>query len=191
MRLWDVVYRIDVYGLMKFYDALGLEPKLALDPDDLKKRFYDRSRQWHPDRFSRASSEEKQKSEEMTSMLNDAFRTLRDPVSRAEYFLRESGLELAKDAPPELLEEMFELNMALEELRGGDESARTQLIAARLRFAEMLDQADASLGESFVHYDQTRDRADLDQIRATLNRRKYVSNLASHVEREWDVEPAN
>ena len=38
---------------MKYYDALGLEPKLALDPDDLKKRFYDRSRQWHPDRFSR------------------------------------------------------------------------------------------------------------------------------------------
>ena len=40
---------------MKFYEALGLEPKLALDPDDLKKRFYDRSRQWHPDRFSRAA----------------------------------------------------------------------------------------------------------------------------------------
>ena len=57
-------------------------------------------------------------------MLNDAFRTLRDPVTRAEYFLRESGLELSKDAPPELLEEVFELNMALEELRGGDESAR-------------------------------------------------------------------
>ena len=61
-------------------------------------------------------------------MLNDAFRTLRDPVSRAEYFLRESGLELSKDAPPELLEEVFELNMALEELRGGDESARPQLV---------------------------------------------------------------
>ena len=63
---------------MKFYDALGLEPKLALDLDDLKKRFYDRSRQWHPDRFSRGTSEEKQRSEEMTSMLNDAFRSLRD-----------------------------------------------------------------------------------------------------------------
>jgi molecular chaperone HscB len=102
---------------MDFYDALGLEPKLALDLDDLKKRFYDRSRQWHPDRFSRASSEEKQRSEEMTSMLNDAFRALRDPVSRAEYFLSQSGLELPKDAPPELLEEVFELNMALEEPR--------------------------------------------------------------------------
>src|SRR5437762_5964762 len=53
--------------------------------------------QWHPDRFSRGTLEEKQRSEEMTAVLNDAFRTLREPVSRAEYFLRESGLELAKE----------------------------------------------------------------------------------------------
>ena len=61
-------------------------------------------------------------------MLNDAFRTLRDPVARAEYFLQPERLELSKEAPPELLEEVFELNMALEELRGGDESARPQLV---------------------------------------------------------------
>jgi len=176
---------------MKFYDALGLEPKLALDPDDLKKRFYDRSRQWHPDRFSRCTSEEKQRSEEMTSMLNDAFRTLREPVSRAEYFLRESGLELAKDAPPELLEEVFELNMALEELRGGDESAREQLVSAQERFTGMLGEADTSLTDLFAGYDEKPDRAVLDQIRAVLNRRKYVSNLLRDVEKELNVHSAN
>lgn len=176
---------------MKFYDALGLEPKLALDPDDLQKRFYDRSRQWHPDRFSRASAEEKHRSEEMTAMLNDAFRALRDPVSRAEYFLSETGLELAKDAPPELLEEVFELNMALEELRGGDESARSQLVSAQQRFTAMLSDADASLAGLFTRYDETPDRAVLDQIRATLNRRKYVSNLLRDVEKELNVHTAN
>jgi molecular chaperone HscB len=176
---------------MDFYDALGLEPKLALDLDDLKKRFYDRSRQWHPDRFSRASADEKQKSEEMTSMLNDAFRTLREPVTRAEYFLRESGLELSKDAPPELLEEVFELNMALEELRGGDESARGQLVSAQERFTGMLGDADASLAGLFARYDEAQDRGVLDQIRATLNRRKYVSNLLRDVEKELNVHSAN
>lgn len=180
---------------MKFYDALGLEPKLALDLDDLKQRFYDRSRQWHPDRFSRSSSEEKQRSEEMTSMLNDAFRALRDPVTRAEYFLRESGLELSKDAPPELLEEVFELNMALEELRGGDESARPPLAAAQQRFMGMLDAADVGLAGLFERYDEARDRAVLDQIRATLNRRKYVSNLLREVsamlEKDLNVHSAN
>jgi len=176
---------------MRFYEALGLEPKLALDPDDLKKRFYDRSRQWHPDRFSRGSADEKQKSEEMTSMLNDAFRTLREPVSRAEYFLRESGLELSKDAPPELLEEVFELNMTLEELRGGDESAREQLASAQERFTSMLGEADASLAGLFGRYDETSDKAVLDQIRATLNRRKYISNLLRDVEKELNVHSAN
>ena len=176
---------------MRFYEALGLEPKLALDPDDLKKRFYDRSRQWHPDRFSRASAEEKQRSEEMTSMLNDAFRTLREPVTRAEYFLRESGLELSKDVPPELLEEVFELNMALEELRGGDESARPQLVSAQERFTGMLGEADASLTSLFGRYDEKSDKAVLDQIRTTLNRRKYVSNLLRDVEKELNVHTAN
>jgi molecular chaperone HscB len=186
LRLRDIVY-----GLMRFYEALGLEPKLALDSEDLQKRFYDRSRQWHPDRFSRASSEEKQRSEEMTAMLNDAFRALRDPVSRAEYFLRESGLELSKDAPPELLEEVFELNMALEELRGGDESARPQLEAAQERFLGMLGDADTELAGLFGRHDQAQDRAVLDQIRATLNRRKYVSNLVRDVEKELNVHTAN
>src|ERR1700748_104236 len=113
---------------MDYYGALGLAPRLSLDPGDLKKRFYERSRQWHPDRFSRASAEEQQKALDMTAVLNDAFRTLRDPVTRAEYFLKERGFELSKEAPPELLEEVFELNMALEEMRDGDEAARPQLI---------------------------------------------------------------
>ena len=77
---------------MTYYEALGLEPRLSLDADDLKKRFYERSRQWHPDRFSRASTAEQQKALDMTAMLNDAFRTLRDPVTRAEYFLKENGI---------------------------------------------------------------------------------------------------
>jgi molecular chaperone HscB len=73
---------------MRFYEALDLEPKLALDLDDLKRRFYERSRQWHPDRFSRGSPAEQEKALEMTAVLNDAFRTLRDPNTRAAYFFQ-------------------------------------------------------------------------------------------------------
>jgi molecular chaperone HscB len=160
---------------MLFYEAFDLEPALSLDAEDLKRRFYERSRQWHPDRFGRGSDEEKQKALEMTAVLNDAFRTLRDPVSRAEYFLKEKGFELSKEAPPELLEEVFELNMALEELREGDESARPQLMEARDRFAAMRDSIDASLAEA-------GERGDLEQVRALLNRRRYIRNLIREVE---------
>ena len=157
---------------MLFYEAFGLTPALSLDAEDLKKRFYERSRQWHPDRFSRASPEEQQKALDMTSTLNDAFRTLRDPVARAEYFLKENGIELSKEAPPELLEEVFELNMALEELRDGDESTRPQLMAAKDRFVAMRDAIDASLPAT----------ADLEEVRALLNRRRYIRNLIREVE---------
>ena len=158
--------------MMRFFEAFDLEPALSLDAEDLKKRFYERSRQWHPDRFSRASAAEQEKALEMTAVLNDAFRTLRDPVARAEYFLKEKGIELSKESPPELLEEVFELNMALEELRGGDESTRPQLMEARDRFAAMRDSIDQSLTTT----------TDLKEVRALLNRRRYIRNLIREVE---------
>src|SRR5215475_5097247 len=104
---------------MRFYEALALEPRLALDSGDLQRRFYERSREWHPDRFSRAGKDAQEVALERSAVLNDAFRTLRDPVTRAEYFLEQHGITASKTPPPELLEEVFELNMALEELREG------------------------------------------------------------------------
>ena len=174
---------------MQFYEALGLEPRLVIDSADLKKRFYERSRQWHPDRFSRSSPAEQQKALDMTAMLNDGFRTLRDPVTRAEYFLRENGIELSKDAPPELLEEVFDLNMALEELREGDESARAQLAAARERFVGMRAEIDANLVRLFERHDSSG--GALDEVRAALNRRRYISNLLREVEKELNVQLPN
>ena len=173
---------------MQYYDALGLAPSLSLDAEDLKSRFYERSRQWHPDRFTRTSAAEQEKALEMTAMLNDAFRTLRDPVSRAEYFLKESGLELGNAAPPELLEEVFELNMALEELKSGDTSVRPQLLEARDRFQGMLASSDAGLVELFA---RDSGPAVLDEVRAALNRRRYISNLVREVEKVLNVDAAN
>jgi molecular chaperone HscB len=166
---------------MRYYEALGLEPRLALDLDDLQKRFYERSRQWHPDRFSRASEPERQLALDTTALVNDAFRTLRNPVTRAEYFLSERGIQLSKDVPPELLEEVFELNMALEEIRGGDESARPQLVSARERFAGMQAKIDSGLSVLFSQHDAEGGQTALDEIAANLNRRRYISNLLRDV----------
>lgn len=176
---------------MQYYEALGMAPKLALDLEDLKKRFYDRSREWHPDKFSRAPEEQRQKALDMTALINDAYRTLREPVSRAEYFLKTHGLELSKEVPPELLEEVFELNMALEELRGGDDSVRPQLESERGRFGRMLAEIDAELAELFARHDAVGGEAALEEIRSALNRRKYVSNLVRDVEKELNVHLSN
>jgi molecular chaperone HscB len=172
---------------MKYYDALGLDPKLGLDSEDLKRRFYERSRQWHPDRFGRATEAERQQSLDMTALLNDGFRALKDPVTRAEYFLESDGIPPSKNPPPELLEEVFELNMALEELREGDSSARGQLEEARKRFSGMLVESGRALEGLFAKFDQSGDRAVLQEIRQVLDRRRYVSNLVRDVEKELNV----
>src|SRR5579875_3090493 len=118
-----------------YYEFFGLARKLNVDEAELQKRFYELSRQWHPDRFSRKSAQQQAQALEATAILNDGYRTLRDPVKRAEYLLKEEGFPIgeqrSKDVPPELLEEVFELNMALEELKSGDESARPQLESAK------------------------------------------------------------
>jgi len=120
-----------------YFSVLELPRKLNIDISALEKSFYARSRKLHPDLFARASKEEQQWSEEQSSRLNDAYRTLKDPIKRTEYLLKLEGVELEEQSkaateqaratggqkkqvvPPALLEKVFELNMQLEEMRMG------------------------------------------------------------------------
>jgi molecular chaperone HscB len=175
-----------------FYDFFGLDRKLNVDEADLQKRFYELSRQWHPDRFSRKSAQEQAQALEATAILNDGYRTLRDPVRRAEYLLKEEGFPIgeqrSKDVPPELLEEVFELNMMLEELKGGDEDARPQLESARENFIGLRSGVDGELETLFSKHDASEEHSEtakqaLHEIRGVLNRRRYIENLIRDVDR--------
>jgi molecular chaperone HscB len=174
-----------------FYDFFGFEPKLTLDAEALQKRFYELSRVWHPDRFSRKSAEEQAQALEATAILNDGYRTLRDPVKRAEYLLAEEGFPIgeqrSKDVPPELLEEVFELNIMVEELKGGDESVRPQLEAQEANFVKMRAGIDKELEALFARYDAAESQSEtarqvLHEIRGVLNRRRYIENLIREVD---------
>src|SRR5690349_12361732 len=118
-----------------YFTFFGLPPKLNVNVPALEKDFYELSRKLHPDLNARAGSQEQEWSLEQSSLLNDAYRTLRDPIKRTQYLLRLEGVELEEQSktateqaratgelkkqivPPDLLEEVFELNMQLEELR--------------------------------------------------------------------------
>src|SRR6266478_2941135 len=92
--------------------------QLDIDNADLERKFYAFSRQFHPDFFQQSSELEKDASLEKSSLLNDAYRTLKDPIKRAEYIVQLEGAELGKpQIPPGLLDEMFDINEHLEELR--------------------------------------------------------------------------
>jgi molecular chaperone HscB len=172
----------------EYFELLGIPRSLNLSLEVLQKRYYELSRKLHPDRFMQKPEAERQRALDLSSTLNDAYRTLRDPVKRAMYVLAQEGFEIgeqrSKDVPPELLEEVFELNMALEELRGGDDSARPQLESARENFTRMLGSVDRELEKLFEQYDTAPSREALAPIRAVLNRRKYILNLVNEVEKE-------
>jgi molecular chaperone HscB len=176
-----------------FFAFFGLEPKLRLDLESLQKRFYELSRNWHPDRFTRKSAQEQAEALEATAILHDGYRTLRDPVKRAEYLLTQEGFPLgeqrSKEVPPELLEEVFELNTMLEELKNGDEAARVRLQAAKGHLANLKQTADEELERLFAKYDVAEARSEtakqaLQEIRGVLNRRRYVENLKRDIDCE-------
>lgn len=180
------------------YFALFERPRhLVLDTAMLEKDFYRLSRQWHPDRFARAAHEEKQRSLEMTSQLNDAYRTLKDPIARSEYLLALEGKPIerdkntdAKEIPADLLEEVFELNMQMEEMRRGanDPDIRVDLERARVNFETQLEDAGAQLQSLWIEWDGVSAADDgatkgpiLDAMVALLHRRQYIVNLVRDV----------
>ena len=176
---------------MNFFELFGVERRLQLDGDWLQKRFYQLSREFHPDRFAARPPTERLEAEQKSAMLNDAYRILRDPIARAEYVLKQEGFDIGeqrtKDVPPELLEEVFELNMALEEARMGDEDARNQLRGMHQHFLEMRNGVDTELQSLYSAFDTAADgdgREVLQRIRGVLNRRRYIRNLVSEVEKE-------
>lgn len=164
-----------------YFAVFELPRRLTLDTSELQKRFYDKSRENHPDRFATKSAVEQQRALDVTSSLNDGYRILRDPVQRAEYLLKLEGFDIgqqrSKDVPPELLDEVFELNMMLEDASHN----RSELEDARARFEQMLHRVDCDLESEFKHYDYSPDQSVLSVIRSILNRRRYIQNLLRDV----------
>jgi molecular chaperone HscB len=168
----------------------------------LEGKFHMLSWKLHPDNFVRATEFERNLSLQRSSELNDAFRTLREPVGRVEYLLDFLGVRkegtTKQQAPPELLEEVFELNESLDELRdarasGGDTAAlRTKLEAAQKNFQGLLAEVDADLASAARDWDAALDaNADeatrgalLAKMGDLLNRRAYIRNLVAGVNAE-------
>src|SRR5580692_2864134 len=134
-----------------YFQLLGLQRGFQVDLDALEREFHRLSRKVHPDRFARAGENERQWSLADTALLNDAYRTLKDPIYRTEYLLKLEGAEIGEEhagkdrkgqadpsrVPADLLEEVFELNMQLEEMRMArkigetDEGLQADLEAAK------------------------------------------------------------
>jgi len=183
-----------------YFAIFGLPRKLWIEMSALEQKFLQLSWKLHPDNFVNASEQERELSLKRSSELNDAYRTLRDSVARVEYLLGIEGArkegEHKQQAPPGLLEEVFELNESLDELRearasGGDLAAlKTRLESAEKNFQEKLGEVDAQLQATAREWDAALDgdTAMRNKIKARLNellnRRSYIRNLVTNVQKE-------
>src|SRR6201984_2724161 len=185
-----------------YFSVFGLPRKLSIDLSWLEQKFLQLSWKLHPDNFVNASERERELSLKRSSELNDAYRALRDPVARVEYLLGIEGErvegEKKQQAPPELLEEVFQLNESLDELReakssGGDLSElRQKLQSAEKNFQEKLDEVDAQLLSAASEWDAALDanaaseerKKLMARMNELLNRRSYVRHLVASVAKE-------
>jgi molecular chaperone HscB len=185
-----------------YFAIFGLPRKLWIEMDGLEKKFLQLSWKLHPDNFVNATERERELSLEKSSQLNDAYRVLRDPVSRVEYLLELEGArkegEHKQKAPPELLEEVFELNESLDELREAKSSGgnlavlKSRLEAAEKNFQEKLGEVDGQLQSTAKEWDAGADagmdeaarKKIMSRLNELLNRRSYIRNLVTNVQKE-------
>src|SRR6202166_2437156 len=184
-----------IAGNTDYFALFEMPRKLWIEMNALEQKFLELSWKLHPDNFVKATPQEQELSLKRSSELNDAYRVLRDPVARVEYLLGLEGMrkegEHKQQAPPELLEEVFELNESLDELReakasGGDlATLKSRLESAEKNFQLKLGEVDAQLQSAAREWDAAlqADAATRKKIMAKLNdllnRRSYVRNLAT------------
>jgi molecular chaperone HscB len=187
-----------------YFDMFDLPQKLNLDVQALEKQFYRYSRKLHPDVHARASQQEQEWSLSQASLLNDAYRTLKNPLERTKYLLKLEGVQFEDErgpantnpskVPADLLEEVFELNMQLEELRQNqklgedDPQLRRDLEGAKDQFVAQLNLLDEQVRSLWSAWDAAWEQSDEAQktaakeaMTALLQRRSYLQNLVRDV----------
>jgi len=183
-----------------YFTCLGFPRRLTLDPKKLEAKFYELSRTFHPDFYQTKSTAEQTISLSNAAVLNTAYRTLRDPIQRAEYLLAlETGSvkDIRTSPPVDLFEEILELQDTLEEYRtsdhGSDQSHRLRAVlqteqeALERRRVEM----ESQLRQLFADWDKLQDTGEatgpakaernriLKQMRDLLSHRTYVNNIVN------------
>jgi len=186
--------------LPDYFAIFGLPRKLWIETSELEQTFLQMSWKLHPDNFVKATEQERELSLKRSSELNDAYRTLRDPIARVEYLLgiegeRKEG-EKKQQAPPELLEEVFELNESLDELRGAKASGQdlagleARLESAEKNFQAKLGEVDGELQatarewDAALQGDAAARKKVMARLNELLNRRSYIRNLVKNVRKE-------
>lgn len=182
-----------------YFTVMGLPRKLEIDTRVLEPVFHALSRRFHPDVYRLASSRERMIALENSAVLNQAYRTLRDPFERAAYLTQlEAGhsSETPTAPPADLFEEILEIQEILGEFRFADEEEKPPL-RTKLQEKQVAMQAEQSaretelIGSLFSQWDALQDtsapapkkkEAILSGIRRILGERAYLRRVLNSLQ---------
>jgi molecular chaperone HscB len=159
-------------GQLDKFALLGFPPAFELDSAALDDNFRTLSRKLHPDRFARATPRERRYSLEQTTLLNDSYKTLKDPVRRAEHLLALRGIKGDPKMSPEFLEQTMEDREKLLEAKMSGEPL--DALAAGVR-----EQRDRTLREV---RELVENGGDLAHAAELLARMRYYARYLDEVE---------
>jgi len=184
---------------------MNLPRRLLLDEKSLEETFYSLSRTFHPDFYANKDEGEKMISLRNTALLNTAYRTLKDPIQRAEYLIRLEAAGSVKDirsAPPaDLFDEILEIQENLEEFRSltsQTNSERCKELKAKLELERenlevRQEEMKTRLFGKFKNWDDLQGEAEeypeilakktsvLKEMQEILSNRTYVRNIVNNL----------
>ena len=156
------------------FTTLGVPRRFSLDLRELEQRFRDLSRALHPDKHAQASPAERRVAAEKSVAVNDAFRILKNPQTRAAALLATSGrtVEEHTRADPALLAEILEMREELDNVRGAPD--RESLVAGmRAQVESRVHEAERVIADAFDR-EEIPDATKLDRAYDSLVKRRYL-----------------
>ena len=160
---------------MDYFTLFGLPAGYEIDTQALAARFQDLQRQYHPDKFANGTQAEQLAAVQHSATINQAWQTLRNPLSRAEYLLSRHGFDLSSEQhtvrDTAFLMEQLELREELDEIEQAKDEARLETFIKRVkgmfdtRHQQMVDQLNHETWD--VAADSVRKLRFLDKLRSS------------------------
>ncbi|WP_242927366.1 Fe-S protein assembly co-chaperone HscB [Pontibacter vulgaris] len=165
---------------MNYFEFYTLPESFILDEKALKAKYYQLSREYHPDFYANEIPEKQEEILQLSTQNTNAYRTLSDPDLRMQYILKQHGLleEGKNELPSDFLMNMMELNEELMELEFDFDAARLHQVGEKS--TGIMATLDADILPVLQRYPElhgvTKDEA-LDEVKTYYLKKKYLLRI--------------
>jgi len=159
-----------------FFDLFGLLEKYSLDQDNLKSCYVKLQQQYHPDRLTGHSSSLRMLAAQQSAYINEGFSVLNDPLSRAEYMLQLSGIDVENSKP----------NMAL--LEKAMQQREQLMEACDLEDLEELSQAqEEEIASLYIAISNAFDQKEISEAMNCTLALRYCTKINDEIQQKIRV----